>query len=359
MSTFSLTDTTEDEIQNGYLLYLNQDSSNNTSNSFSIINIVVAEGINALALDNETEIIGELVYAWTATSFDGPVPDPLPPLCIFLNINNGVQVPFTDPLIYQPTYFTLPDYSKITSISFKNAINVEDPNYAAITIIGYDPTISPPEYIFFVGGEAPESRIPLSSLNNSYYDGNIPSKKIYSKFLFFISAVNLETDSVALLPGVYQVEMKLTYTIAPTITVVGYTASSRGDVNNETYYFLTENNLTAEDYSSGYSYYIKFPSYSRILSTSFINYVTPTNPSYKVTVFVYNPDTDLNIAILLGTGYEPSSDGVTLSSLNTSTSGSDISTVDIMDNYIIRIAVSGGRPTYLPPNQIQITIEYK
>ena len=205
MSNFQLTDITEDEIENGYLVYLSQgDQPSQPNNSFSITNIAVAEGINTLILDSESVTI---TTGWTAGSLQ--TYDPLPPVYIFFNTNSATQDPIPEPLPepLPSSWFTLPDNSQITSIQFTN-VNTVPPGYADIVI-----TVISNSGGSYLLGPPPVS---LSNLNNTLVSGNIPPTNINSDYFFVVSANvpgSFPPEPVQL-PPEYQVKMLISYTTA-------------------------------------------------------------------------------------------------------------------------------------------------
>jgi len=205
MSNFQLTDVTEDEIESGYLVYLSQgDQPSQPNNSFSITNIVVAEGINTLILDSETVTI---TTGWTAASLS--VESPLPEVYIFFNTNSATQDPIPepppDPL--PSSWFTLPDNSQITSIQFTN-VNTVPPDYADIVIA----VISQSGGSYLLG----PALVSLSNLNNTLVSGNIPPTNINSDYFFVVSTYvpGSSPPEPAQLPPEYQIRMLISYTTA-------------------------------------------------------------------------------------------------------------------------------------------------
>jgi len=210
MSKFQLTNITEDEIENGYLLYLSGENNQppQPNNNFSIINIAVVEGINTLILDSETVT---MVTAWTASSLQ--TYDPLPESYVFFNIDSAIQEPLPDPLTvpYPPSWLTLPDNSKITNIQFTNVNTVPD-NYADIVI-----AIITQSGFYLLLGSPPDDYIPLSNLNNTLVSGNIPPTNISSDSIFIVFGIvpgSFPPESVQL-PPEYQIKMLMSYNIEP------------------------------------------------------------------------------------------------------------------------------------------------
>ena len=202
MSNFQLTDITEDEIENGYLVYFSQGDNqpSQPNNSFSITNIAVAEGINTLIVDSPT--------AWTAATLQ--TYDPLPTGYIFFNTISATQGPLPNPLpdTLPSSWFTLPDNSQITSIQFTN-VNTVPPGYADIFIALI---ISASESFPLLGD--PPNGIPLSNLNNTLVSGNIPPTNINSDYVFFLFAIvpGSSPPVPVQLPPEYQVKMLISYT---------------------------------------------------------------------------------------------------------------------------------------------------
>lgn len=206
MSKFQVTDITEDEIENGYLLYLSGENNQppQPNNNFSIINIAVAEGINTLILDSETVT---MVTAWTAASLQ--TYDPLPETYLFFNTDSAIQEPLPDiPTVpYPPSWFTLPDNSKITNIQFTNVNTVPD-NYADIVI-----AMIAQSGFFLLG----PPQVSLSNLNNTLVSGNIPPTNISSDSIFIVFGILPGSDppQAIQLPPDYQIKMLISYTIEP------------------------------------------------------------------------------------------------------------------------------------------------
>lgn len=206
MSNFTITDVIEDEIQNGYAVQT-LTSNQPATTGFAVSNIIVAEGVNALALEGTSEDLEVVVYAYTPrTNTDNIDADGTYAFVVSDNLNYvAYPPPFNNPDI-----FRLPNNIIITSINYKNINNI-GADYGEI--VAYTLKSDQTLFIPILGTPDRGGLINLNILNTET-SGSVPIEAIDNTYLFGIAGQALPSTSpptTLILPPNYQVEMKITY----------------------------------------------------------------------------------------------------------------------------------------------------